>query len=305
MTKPTLVIMAAGMGSRYGGLKQIDPVGPSGEMILDYSVYDALRAGFGRVVFIIKEEMETLFRETVGDRIASAIPVEYAYQRLGDLPEGLKPPETRTKPWGTAHAVYCCRDIINEPFSVINADDFYGSDAFAKVAGFLGCAQDDEKYHYCMAGYYVENTLTEHGHVARGVCRVSGDGYLEGITERTHIERRNGEIVFIEGSGEPTVIRQGTVVSMNMWGFTPSLMREFEPRLKAFLREKQDSINTAEFFLPFVVDELIAEGRADVRVLETDAKWYGVTYREDKAQIEAAVKNMISAGKYPERLWKI
>lgn len=217
--------------------------------------------------------------------------------------EGFSPPAGRSKPWGTGHAVYCCRGLIRGPFAVINADDFYGADAFAKVSGFLQkAAEDNEKYHLCMAGYYIENTLTDYGHVARGVCAMSDGGYLGGITEFTRIERKNGEIVYTDSSAS-TAIAPGTIVSMNLWGFTPSIMREFEPSLKSFLSYRCGSLESAEFFLPSVVNELIEDGKADVMVLETGAKWYGVTYREDKKAVQKAVRNMIKTGKYPERLW--
>ena len=301
--KPTLIVMAAGMGSRYGGLKQIDPVGPHGELIIEYAVYDAIKAGFGKVVFVIKEEMATLFTDVVGRRLEAQIPVAYAHQRLDDLPAGFSPPMNREKPWGTGHAVYCCRHLVNEPFAVINADDYYGADAFHQAASFLQTARDDERLHFCMVGYYVENTLTEHGHVARGACAVSDDGYLEGITERTRMERVNGAIRYFEEDGKDTVIPQGTIVSLNMWGFSEALMRTFEPRLIRFLSDPSHDLSRAEFFLPFVVDALIQEKRADVAVLKTHEKWYGVTYREDKQKMEDAIRAMIQEGKYPEKLW--
>jgi len=302
MAKPTLIIMAAGMGSRYGGLKQIDPIGPSNELIVDYSAYDAIKAGFGRIIFVIKEEMEALFKEKVGDKIAGAIPVDYVFQRLEDLPEGFSPPAGRKKPWGTGHAIYCCRDCIHEPFVAINADDFYGADAFTKVAGFLEKTNEDTEHRVCMVGYYIENTLTEYGYVSRGICDVSKDGYLGGVTECLRIERSNGEIVCMD-SGKPAVIEPGTVVSMNLWGFTLSVMREFEVNLTRFLTNNQDNLESAEFYLPCFIDELIKDGKAGVKVLETGAKWFGVTYREDKPAVQEAIRNMMKSGNYPERLW--
>jgi dTDP-glucose pyrophosphorylase len=299
MTKPALIVMAAGIGSRYGGLKQIDPVGPSGEIILDYSVFDAINAGFGRVVFVIKEEMEALFREQVGNRISAAIPVDYVHQRLDALPEGFSPPPGRIKPWGTGHAVYCCREIIREPFVVINADDFYGADAYTKVADFL--RETDDKHHACMVGYYIENTLTENGSVARGVCEMSFDGYLEGITERTNIKRNNGEIAASDGIGT-TSITPGTVVSMNFWGFSMSIMSELESCLSRFLAENRSNLESIEFYLPYFVNELIKDGKLDVKVLETGAKWYGITYREDKASVQDAICKMVESGSYPAGL---
>jgi len=302
MIKPTLIIMAAGMGSRYGGLKQIDPVGPSLEKIVDYSVYDAIKAGFGRIVFVIKEEMQELFKEQVGNQIAAAIPVDYVYQRLEELPEGLSPAAGRIKPWGTAHAVYCCREIIHEPFAVINADDFYGEDAYARIAGFLRESGGGAIQHACMVGYNIENTLTDHGSVTRGVCVISDEGYLQGIAERTQIERKNGEILDTDDDGV-AVIAPGTVVSMNFWGFTPSVMLELETYLKRFFIKNQGNLKSAEFYLPVFVNELVEDGKSEVKVLETSAKWFGVTYREDKAAVQKAIRDLVKAGKYPEKLW--
>ena len=302
MIKPTLIVMAAGLGSRYGGLKQVDPVGPAGEIIVDYSAYDAWKSGFGRIVFVIKEELETLFKERVANRIASAIPVDCVLQRLEDLPAGFSHNARRIKPWGTGHAIYCCREIVNEPFAVINADDFYGADAFAKVAGFLRETPEDSKHHACMIGYFVENTLTEHGSVARGVCDISENGYLNSVTERTRIARENGRIIDTDEAGS-TIIAPGTVVSMNFWGYTPSIMHEFEPYLLRFLYENRNNLEKAEFYLPYFTDKLLKDGRVDVKVLKTGTKWYGVTYREDKAALTEAIKAKIKTGEYPEKLW--
>jgi len=302
MTKPTLIVLAAGMGSRYGGLKQIDPVGPSGEMIMDYSAYDAIKAGCGRIVFIIKEEMEALFKEQVGNRIASAIPVDYAFQRSDDLPAGLSPHPTRVKPWGTAHAIYCCRDVIHEPFMVINADDFYGAETFVIVSEFLKKPSNDAKHQICMAGYYVENTLTEYGTVARGVCELSDDEKLVGIVERTSIGWKDGEIVFNEDTGS-TVVPPGTVVSMNFWGFYPESMSELEASMVRFFDDYRDNLDKAEFFLPIFVNGLVKEGKADVTVLKTRAQWHGVTYRDDKPALQEAIEKLINEGKYPRKLW--
>jgi len=302
MSKPTLIIMAAGMGSRYGGLKQIDPVGPSNELIVEYSAYDAIRAGFGKIIFVIKEETEALFREKVGDRISSAIPVDYVFQRLDDLPDGFSPPDGRVKPWGTGHAVYCCKDRINEPFVAINADDFYGAEAFAKVAGFLEDAGENAGHRACMVGYYIENTLTEHGYVSRGVCDVSKDGYLDCINERLRVKRENGEIVYSDSDGS-AVIAPGTIASMNFWAFTLPLMREFGDSFTRFLAANRDNLDSVEFYLPRFVDELINDGKVDVKVLETGAKWFGVTYREDKPAVQAAIRDLVKAGDYPENLW--
>ncbi|MCL2152638.1 MAG: sugar phosphate nucleotidyltransferase [Oscillospiraceae bacterium] len=302
MNSPTLIVMAAGMGSRYGGLKQIDPVGPSQEILLDYSVYDAIRAGFGKVVFVIKAEMEASFKENIGKRIAAEIPVEYVCQRLEELPEGFAPPLGRVKPWGTSHALYCCREAVGGPFAAINADDFYGADAFRQVAAFLREVEEGAKYHACMVAYRIENTLTENGAVTRGVCSVSSDGYLDGIAERQRIGWKNGEILDFEGD-KATVIAPGTVVSMNIWGFPGNVMSEFEYYMSRFLRDKADNLESAEFYLPVFVDNLVKDSKADVKVLKTDAKWFGVTYREDKPALQAALRDMVKAGQYPEKLW--
>jgi len=304
MIKPTLVIMAAGMGSRYGGLKQIDPIGPSGELILEYSVYDAMKSGFGDVIFIITEKIEKLFKEMVGDRIAREVPVSYVYQRLDDLPGTLSVPEGRTKPWGTAHAVYCCRHLLNGPFAVINADDFYGADAFSKTARFLREAQTDTIHHCCMVAYQLVNTMTENGYVARGACQVSHDGYLTGVTERVRIEFRGDGAAYSEDGGTTFLpIALDTPVSMNMWGFSARVVPDFEPMFEHFLTREGADLSKEEFFLPFVVNDFLQKGRADVKVLETDAKWYGVTYREDREAVKKSIDDMVNSGRYPERLW--
>ena len=312
-TQPTLVIMAAGMGSRYGGLKQIDPVGPGGEIIIEYSVFDAIKAGFGKVVFIIKQEIESVFKEMVGDKISGKIPVEYAFQSLEGLPTGFKAPEGRVKPWGTAHAVLVAKDLIKTPFAVINADDFYGFDAFQKLHSFLVEEKSAEKidsatqsrnplYASCMAGYFLENTMTEHGYVARGVCEVDNDGFLTGITERTRIGYHEGGIAFTEDGESFTKVSTGTVVSMNMFGFPAAFLDEFEPKFVEFLRNKGNE-DKSEFLLPTLVNEVLVEGKTDVAVLKTDAKWYGVTYKEDKERVRNAIAGMVSEGLYPSWLW--
>lgn len=299
----TLVVMAAGMGSRYGGLKQIDPVGPNGELILDYSVYDAVQAGFTKVVFIIKEEMEAQFRE-LSHRFENAIAVRFAFQRLDDLPEGFAPPAGRVKPWGTGHAVYCARNELSAPFAVINADDFYGGDAFLKIAEALKLPRDADRYHCCMAGYYIENTMTDNGHVARGICSVDAEGLLTNIQERTHVEWQQGRIVYTEDGSEFHPIPKGTVVSMNLWGFPAEILVEFEPRFRRFLEtEAIAQPEKSEFFLPFLINELIREGKADTRTLETSAQWYGVTYQADKEPVKAAIRAMVDRGDYPQKLW--
>lgn len=302
MNKPALVIMAAGMGSRYGGLKQIDPVDPQGHIIIDFSIYDAIRAGFGKIIFVIKKENEALFRERIGDRVAKAIDVEYAFQELEDLPEGFTVPEGRVKPWGTGHAVLACRKLIDGPFAVINADDYYGAEAFALIRDYLSAHQDDEKYRYAMVSYILRNTLTENGHVARGVCSVDDEGYLAGITERTKIIRKGEGAAYTEDDGRTWIdISPETPVSMNMWGFSESLIGELEKRFRTFLENSLPSDPLkCEFFLPFAVNELLQENKASIRVLSTGERWYGVTYKDDKQAVMDAIQKMKDEGKYPK-----
>jgi len=300
--KPILVIMAAGLGSRYGGLKQIDPVDDQGQIIIDYSIYDAIRAGFGRVICIIKPEMEAEFREVIGDRIAPYVQLEYAYQRLEVLPEGFTVPQGRTRPWGTAHAVLCARGLIDAPFAVINADDFYGHTAYQQLAEYLSHPRAPGEY--AMVGYRIQNTLTENGHVARGVCRVS-DHHLTEIIERTHIEPRPGGAAFTEDGERFTFLPDDTIVSMNFWGFQPDLLEEIEARFADYLRQNLPLAPLkCEYFLPFVPDRMIHEGKASVQVLPTHEKWYGVTYREDMVKVRAAIAAMKQSGRYPIALWR-
>jgi NDP-sugar pyrophosphorylase family protein len=304
-SKIALIIMAAGMGSRYGGLKQLDPVGPNGELLIEYSVYDALRAGFDKVVFVIKESIEEEFRARIGQTVEAQCETVYVHQRLDDLPEGFPVPPEREKPWGTGHATLSCRHVIGEPCAVLNADDFYGASSYQMLADYLRQAEDTEAvYDDCMVGYRIENTLSEHGYVSRGICRVDDHGYLIDVRERTHIERIDGAIQYTEDGDSWIVIPESTLVSMNMWGFTPSLFRELEQRFEAFLRTHQETISRAEFFLPNVVGDLIKEGRARVKVLETDEHWFGVTYLEDKAWVKASIRARIEQGIYPAKLWK-
>lgn len=306
MNKPVLVVMAAGMGSRYGGLKQIDPIDEYGHIIIDFSIYDAIRAGFRKVVFIIKKENEEIFRETIGDRISRQVETAYVFQDLHNLPEGFETPEGRVKPWGTGHAVMSCMGVLDGSFAVINADDYYGSKAFEMAYDFLTRQQDDEKYRYMMVGYQLENTLTENGHVARGVCVTDEEGYLQKINERTRIERRGAETAYTEDEGKTwTVIPRGSTVSMNMWGFSASILGELSQRFRVFLQENlEKNPLKCEYFLPFVVDELLLEDRATVRVLKSADKWYGVTYKEDKPQVVAAIRALKDQGLYPEKLWE-
>lgn len=306
MKEPVLVIMAAGMGSRYGGLKQIDPIDEYGNIIMDFSVYDAIRAGFKKVVFIIKKENEKDFRAAIGDRIAAQIETAYVFQDLNRIPAGYSVPEGRVKPWGTGHAIMSCIGTVDGPFVVINADDYYGVKAFEMAYEFLSASHDDEKYRYMMVGYQLEKTLTENGHVARGICVTDADGYLVKINERTHIEKRGDETAYTEDGGNTwNVIPRGSTVSMNMWGFSDSILGELNARFPAFLEENlEQNPLKCEYFLPFVVDELLLEDRATVKVFRTDEKWYGVTYQEDKPQVAAAVRSLKEKGLYPEKLWE-
>lgn len=304
--KPVLVIMAAGMGSRYGGLKQIDPVDKEGHIIMDFSIFDARKAGFEKVVFIIKKENEKDFRESIGDRMSKIMEVDYAFQELTNLPEGFEVPEGRVKPFGTGHAILSCIDKIGGPFAVINADDYYGSHAFSAIYQYLSTHEDDDKYRYTMVGYVLGNTLTENGHVARGVCETDEHGYLTGIQERTHIEKRGKGAAYTEDDGATfTDIPIDSIVSMNMWGFTASILKELKERFPLFLKEnlKKNPLK-CEYFLPSVVGELLEEGKATVEVLKSEDKWYGVTYKEDKPVVVAAIQKLKDEGKYPQKLWE-
>ncbi len=306
MKKPVLVIMAAGMGSRYGGLKQIDPVDDEGHIIMDFSMYDARRAGFEKVVFIIKKENEADFREAVGNRMEQYMEVAYAYQDLNNLPEGYSVPEGRVKPWGTAHAVLSSINEVHGPFAVINADDYYGVEAFQLIYDYLSTHTDDEKYRYTMVGYQLKNTVTDNGHVARGVCEMNEEGELVEINERTQIEKHNGGIAYTEDGGETwTELPEDTVVSMNMWGFTRSILEEIRDGFPAFLDEGlEKNPMKCEYFLPSVVSNLLGEDKASVAVLTSKDKWYGVTYKEDKPVVVAAMKRMKENGVYPKHLWE-
>lgn len=305
MIKPTLVVMAAGMGSRYGGLKQIDPVGPNGEIIIDYSIYDALKAGFGKVVFIIKEEMKEEFHEIIGKRIEKLVDTAYAFQKTDNVPEGYEVPVERVKPWGTAHAVMCCRDVVDAPFAVINADDFYGQSTFKLIHDYLVNAEDCEGfYQYSMVGFILENTLTDHGHVARGVCTVDDLGNLKGIQERTKIQKFGDSSKYTEDGETWIEIPSGSMVSMNTWGFTPSIFKEIEGKFPKFLEDNKDNLLKAEYFLPTVVDSLITQNKAKVKVLTSTEQWYGVTYKEDKPRVKEAINALIEKGIYSENLWE-
>ena len=303
MKQPVLVVMAAGMGSRYGGLKQIDPVDKEGHIIMDFSVYDAVKAGFKKVIFIIKKENEADFKAAIGDRLSKHLDVTYVFQDLKSLPEGYEVPEGRVKPWGTGHAVLSCIDEIDGPFAVINADDYYGANDFRMAYDFLTQNQDEDGiYRYMMVGYKLENTLTENGHVARGVCVTDEEGHLQKIHERTHIERHEGNVAYTEDEGKTwTALPQDSTVSMNMWGFSESILKELKARFPKFLEENLP-VNPmkCEYFLPFVVDELLGENKATVKVLKSMDKWYGVTYKEDKPVVVAAIQRMKDEGLYPQ-----
>ena len=304
--EPILVIMAAGMGSRFGGLKQIEPVSDKGEIILDFSLYDAYLAGFRKAIFVIKKENEEDFRKLIDNSAGKYIDAEYAFQELTDLPEGYSVPEGREKPWGTAHAVLAARRLAEGPIAVINADDYYGLGAFQTIYDFLETARDGEKYSYSMVGYDIENTLTENGFVSRGVCEVTDDGKLSAITERTKIQWKDGEIVYTEDDGKTwEKLPRGTTVSMNFWGFTPSMMREMEEGFPAALDKiLAENPMKGEYFLPGVVDRLLREGKAEVKVLKSRDHWYGVTYKEDKESVVSALQSMKDKGEYPDKLWK-
>jgi NDP-sugar pyrophosphorylase family protein len=297
-TSPTLLIMAAGMGSRYGGLKQIDPVGPNGETIIDYSIYDALRAGFGKLVFVIREEIEQPFKETVGRRFEERVAVEYVLQELEMLPAGFTVPAGRTKPWGTTQAILLAAGAIDKPFAVINADDFYGAEGYRLLAQHLQSGAEE----YAMAGFVLRNTLSEFGTVARGVCRVSSDGYLESVDEMTKIERDGTHAKNTEENGATTRLEGNEAVSMNMWGFTPRIFPQLEEHFKRFL-ERHGTEQKSECYIPRVVNDLVAAGEARVKVLRTQDSWFGVTYREDRPHVVENINRLIRGGAYPERLW--
>lgn len=302
MHRLTLIVMAAGIGSRYGGLKQVEPIGPNGELIIDYSVYDALSAGFSKVVFVVNEEIEAAFRERVGATIEPRCETAYVIQRIDDVPPGFTVPPERKKPWGTAHAVLSCKDVVESPFAVINADDFYGRTSFHMLSDYLGGVRDhDARVEGCLVGYELGKTLSEHGPVTRGVCRVDESGYLVRIDERTRIQRFDDAIKYDDGENW-VEIAAGTIVSMNMWGFTPALFSELGARFPRFLHETKD-IEKAEFLLPAVVGDMLKEKRARVKVLSTGERWFGVTYQLDRAKAKEAAYDLIRRGVYPENLW--
>ncbi len=307
MTKePTLIIMAAGMGSRYGGLKQVEKMTDTGEIILDFSLYDAMMAGFQRAVFVIREEHREIFRELVDERAGRFMKIEYAYQKLDDIPEGAVIPEGRQKPWGTGHAIYACRELIDGPFAVINADDYYGPEGFASIYDYLVSHEDGEKMKLCMAGYILANTITENGHVARGVCEMDENGYLTSITERTKIMRQPEGISFTEDDGKSwTVLPEDTLVSMNFWGLSGAMIDRIGDGLGEFFeKEVPGNPLKSEYLLPSIIDRLIREGKAEVKVLQCHEKWCGVTYKEDKEDVKNALQSKKDKGLYPPKLWK-
>ena len=298
--KPTLFILAAGMGSRYGGLKQLDGLGPNGETIMDYSVFDAMRAGFGKVVFVIRKDFEDDFRNVVLSKYADHVPCEVCFQGIDNLPEGFTRNPERTKPWGTNHAVLMAKDLIKEPFMVINADDFYGKESFEVMAKFLLDVNGQEG-KYCMAGYRVGNTLSEHGTVSRGVCATDKMGFLTDVVERTAIENKNGHVVY-QDNGVDVDIPFETPVSMNMWGFTPEYFTYAEEAFKAFLTENSQELK-AEFYIPTLVNDMIKSGKATCQVLDTTAKWFGVTYADDRQMVVDKIQALVDAGVYPNKLF--
>ena len=300
--KPTLFVLAAGMGSRYGGLKQLDGLGPNGETIMDYSIFDAVRAGFGKVVFVIRKDFEEDFRNIILKKYENSVPVELVFQALDCLPEGFSVPEGRVKPWGTNHAVMMGKGVINEPFAVINADDFYGRESFKILADYLS-ELENKQDDYCMVGYRIGNTLSESGSVARGICSTDSEDFLTSVVERTYIIRdTDGEIKFKDENDEMVSVPENTPVSMNMWGFTPEYFDYSDQQFVDFLMREQNNPK-AEFFIPLVVDHLIVTGQARVKVLDTPSKWFGVTYAEDRASVVAKIQTLIDQGEYPSKLF--
>ena len=299
--KPTLFVLAAGMGSRYGGLKQLDGLGPNGETIMDYSIFDAIRAGFGKVVFVIRKDFEDDFRQIVLKKYENQIPVEIVFQDLNSLPEGFTCPADRVKPWGTNHAVLMAKEVIHEPFAVINADDFYGRDSFEVLAKEL-IRLNGKKNTYCMVGYRVGNTLSESGTVARGVCETDASDHLTTVVERTAIQRINGKVCFTDENDKEVVIDDNTPVSMNMWGFTPDYFEHSEKDFIDFLKEHINEPKS-EYFIPRMVNQLITSGKATVKVLDTTSKWFGVTYAQDREGVVQKIKSLIQEGEYPNKLF--
>ncbi len=306
MKDTTLVIMAAGIGSRFGGgIKQLAPVGPGGEIIMDYSIHDALEAGFNKIIFIIRKDLEKDFREIIGNRIEKIAHVEYAFQELSALPEGYQVPEGRTKPWGTGQAVLTVKDLVHEPFLVINADDYYGKEGFAKIHDYMVTQMDTESdaYDMCMGGFVLENTLSENGAVTRGVCEVNPDGSLKKVTETYEIERKDGMMFAKDEQGNPATVDAKQLVSMNMWGLPPKFLESLEEGFPKFLDSLKEGDVKTEYLLPKIIDQQIKEGKAQVKVLKTQDKWFGVTYKEDKEAVVASIRKLIADGVYKENLY--
>lgn len=299
--KPTLVVMAAGVGSRYGGLKQIDPVGPDGEIILDYSVYDAIRAGFGKIVFIIRRDIEKDFKAVIGLHFADRIKVEYVFQELTDLPAGFGVPEGRSKPWGTGHAIMACRNIVQEPFAVINADDLYGAQSYKILADYLSNLDPAGKA-YAMVGFRIANTLSDHGHVTRGICEVDADRMLLGVVERFKIEKTQNGARYQDENEQWVGLKGDEIASMNMWGFTPTLFKYLEQKFPLFLKAAAGNIK-AEFLMPSIADELIKARQITMQVLDTPEKWLGITYKDDKPEVQKNIRNLVDRKIYPSPLW--
>jgi UTP-glucose-1-phosphate uridylyltransferase len=300
--KPTLLILAAGMGSRYGSLKQVDPIGPNGETILEYSVFDAIRAGFGKVVFVIRKDIEKEFKEIFIDKLKSHIEIDYVFQELNMVPEGITVPADRVKPWGTGHAVLVASKAIKEPFAVINADDYYGSDAFKKIAEYLSSLENTSTA-FSMVGFDLDKTLSEHGLVSRGVCDVDASHNLISVTERTKIGRDDKGVAYRDTEDKPVYISEKSIVSMNFWGFSPLFFSSLESHFRDFIRENSGNLK-AEMYLPFVVDELVKQHKASVKVLQSKDQWFGVTYKEDKPLVVAQIASLVEKGVYPRNLWK-
>lgn len=300
--KPTLFVLAAGMGSRYGGLKQLDGLGPNGETIMDYSIFDAIRGGFGKIVFVIRKTFEKDFREKIISKYENHIPVELVFQDLNDLPQGFTCPAERQKPWGTNHAVLMGKDVIREPFAVINADDFYGRDSFAVIGKFLSELPDGSRNSYCMVGFRVGNTLSESGSVARGICGTDANQNLQTVVERTEIMRVDGPVCYKDEQGKWVAVDENTPVSMNMWGFTPDYFKYSEDYFVQFLKANMSNLK-AEYYIPLMVNELITKGTATVKVLDTTSKWFGVTYAADRQGVVDKIQSLIDAGEYPQKLF--
>lgn len=301
--KPTLLVLAAGMGSRYGGLKQLDKLGASGETILEYSVYDAIRAGFGKVVFVVRKNIEADFRAALGDKFSDKIKVEYVHQELDIVPAGVTIPADREKPWGTGHAILMAKDVINEPFAVINADDFYGADAFKTIADFFNYQHKNSNSDYCMVGYLISKTLSDNGFVSRGVCGVDSNNNLVEINERTHVQRVDGQIIYKDSEGVSHKLSETDAVSMNFWGFTPDIFDKLEKGFVDFVSKNSANLK-AEYFIPLVVQQTIDSNERPIRVLTSDAQWFGVTYQEDRPDVVNMINKLVDSGDYPSNLWR-